>query len=1220
MSTFRTSEQGGWRLAPAVTGDMNWLREPDTEPLPGYRLLEPIGTGGFGEVWKCLAPGGILKAIKFVYGNLNDLEVEDGRAQQELKALERVKQVRHPFLLSIEQIQEIDGELIIVMELADQNLHECFLEYQQRGLPGIPRDKLLAYLDDAAVGLDYLIEKHGLQHLDVKPRNLFLVADRVKVADFGLVKTLERSSISGLLGGVTPLYAAPETFANKISRHTDQYSLAIVYVELMTGRRPFDGKNVRQLALQHMSAPPDLSMLPEAERDIVGRALAKDPDQRFPSCTAFIRTLAALGRSPCSTPSLDSYSLGNLSVPSLAQLALPDSSPSTPVLPAKSGSGLSATPTLIAAPSPAPHPGPSRSDERLLEATEPQFEVGLLRPSLMLGIGSFGRRALQEIRRRLIDRIGDASQLPALRFLYLDCDPEATHKALSAPAEAALHTDEILLTPLQPVTQYRRRQLEQILEWLPREKLYSIPRNLQAGGVRAFGRLAFCDHYLRFVARLKREIQIAMHPESLSQTSAQTGLNVRDTIPQVLIFASLAGGSGGMLLDVGYSVRRVLQRIAGGQQARLIAFIYLAAPSDPASPDHELANVVAGLTELHHYADPDVTFNAQYGGPDGVRVEGRGLPFTATYLLAMEERSGAAFRRCLARLASYVSNELTTLLGPALDAHRSRPVALGRTPFRTFGVYSLWYPRGLLLRAAAQRLCAQLVRLWGEEGEPDCEDVIAQAVARITSDERLSLTTVEEQEHGKMQSPVAEIASVAEPLKRWLQELGQQWSAVAKAGQGTTWARQIWEQTREWLGWHSPHLPESAVVRSRWYRTLEDAARRQAEAWTNEAFAVVEALAEHPGRRLAAVESGLRQIEYWCEKQALFAEQHLDQLVRQLRQAYVDLRDAYNACQEGNATFSLLGGRGTRALRHFVEQHRQYVHLRLHEGVWEATARFFRLFQVHLEEKRRDIEVARLRLREIVHRLQGDARAEVSTDTPGRLASRGTPNAAPWPSGETTPSNSEGNPESATVRILFPEGEKDWEQAIERLLAHCRESELNRLEQALGQLVLAPRGGLLSICRVHADLYRLLAAPLIDQTIAFLANLLPTQDVAEVAIHQDSGSTISLSQRLRECHRLASPLLGANDGEEQTYLVVPSSQAGRELAAHLQQVVPRSLCIEVATPATDILFCREHEGLRLEELVASLLSCIPVYQKACHHILTNPHSRYDVAEWLPLWE
>src|SRR5207253_8465679 len=197
-------------------------------------------------------------------------------AQQEKKALERVKEVRHPFVLSIEQIQEVGGELVIVMELADKNRHGLLVESQSGGRPGIPRDVLLGLLDDAAVGLDHLIERHNLQHLDVKPRNLFMVADRVKVADFGLVKQLERSNSSGLMGGVTPIYAAPETFSNKISKHSDQYSLAVVYIERLTGKRPFSGKNIRQLALQHMTEPPDLSMLPEADRPVVERALAKN--------------------------------------------------------------------------------------------------------------------------------------------------------------------------------------------------------------------------------------------------------------------------------------------------------------------------------------------------------------------------------------------------------------------------------------------------------------------------------------------------------------------------------------------------------------------------------------------------------------------------------------------------------------------------------------------------------------------------------------------------------------------------------------------------------------------------------------------------------------------------------------------------------------------------------------------------------------------------------
>src|SRR4051794_969433 len=181
---------------------MSFMREPNAEPIPGYRLIEPLGSGGFGEAWKCEAPGGIHKAIKFVFGNLNSLDVDGARAEQELAALNRVKEVRHPFVLCMDRIEVVEGELVIVMELADRNLWDAFEECQSAGLVGIPRDNLLLYVRDAADALDHMNEKHNLQHLDIKPRNLFLVGGRVKVADFGLVKTLERSGASALLGGV----------------------------------------------------------------------------------------------------------------------------------------------------------------------------------------------------------------------------------------------------------------------------------------------------------------------------------------------------------------------------------------------------------------------------------------------------------------------------------------------------------------------------------------------------------------------------------------------------------------------------------------------------------------------------------------------------------------------------------------------------------------------------------------------------------------------------------------------------------------------------------------------------------------------------------------------------------------------------------------------------------------------------------------------------------
>src|SRR5438132_1259892 len=162
---------------------MGCLREANAEPIPGYRLIEPLGQGGFGEVWKCEAPGGLFKAIKFVTNG----EGTTCPAAQEKAALDRVKLLRHPFILSLERVEEIEGTLVVIMELADQSLHMLHTSCRDEGQPGLPRDELLAYLLEAAEALDWMNFEHGLQHLDVKPHNLFLVSGHVKVADFGLV-------------------------------------------------------------------------------------------------------------------------------------------------------------------------------------------------------------------------------------------------------------------------------------------------------------------------------------------------------------------------------------------------------------------------------------------------------------------------------------------------------------------------------------------------------------------------------------------------------------------------------------------------------------------------------------------------------------------------------------------------------------------------------------------------------------------------------------------------------------------------------------------------------------------------------------------------------------------------------------------------------------------------------------------------------------------------
>ena len=257
----------------------------------GYKLKERIGSGGFGEVWSAEAPGGLMKAIKIVFG------YHDGkRAQAELKALGRVKELRHPFLLSLERIEVFEGQLVVVSELADRSLADEFNLNIAEGKNGISREDMLRYMRCSAEALDYLSESHGLQHLDIKPENLLVIGAHVKVADFGLIKDLQQASQS-LMSGMTPAYAAPELFDGRPGKTSDQYSLAIVYQEMLTGCRPFSGTTPAQLAAQHINGKPDIHSLPKFDQAIIAKALAKDPSARFQSCVEMVEELSNRRRS-----------------------------------------------------------------------------------------------------------------------------------------------------------------------------------------------------------------------------------------------------------------------------------------------------------------------------------------------------------------------------------------------------------------------------------------------------------------------------------------------------------------------------------------------------------------------------------------------------------------------------------------------------------------------------------------------------------------------------------------------------------------------------------------------------------------------------------------------------------------------------------------------------------------------------------------------------------
>ncbi len=282
----------------AIARDLTMTLRIDvgTEPIAGYTLVRLLGRGGFGEVWEAVAPGGVRVALKFIRLGSTEADIEQ-------RALEVIRNIRHPHLLDVQFASRVGDCLVIAMPLCDASLLDRLRACQKQGLWGLPRAELLGYMEDLARAVDYLNEpRHpvgdkdgsrvGVQHRDIKPHNIFLVGDSVRLADFGLAKVLEASR-GGHSGSMSVHYVAPEVPAGRVTRWSDQYSLAVTYVHLRTGKLPFEGDSLVQILHAHLNNPPDLSGLPEEEHPVLGRALAKRPEERWPTCRAFVRALTA---------------------------------------------------------------------------------------------------------------------------------------------------------------------------------------------------------------------------------------------------------------------------------------------------------------------------------------------------------------------------------------------------------------------------------------------------------------------------------------------------------------------------------------------------------------------------------------------------------------------------------------------------------------------------------------------------------------------------------------------------------------------------------------------------------------------------------------------------------------------------------------------------------------------------------------------------------------
>ena len=287
--------------------------------LGNYQIVEKIGAGGMGSVYKAYQPSlGRYVAIKVLPPQTAGDPTFSERFAQEARA---VGKLRHPNIVTAFDFTQQDDIAYLVSDYIDGGTLA-----DQLGTP-LPLDYAMGILGPIAAALDYA-HARGIVHRDIKPQNVLMTREGTPVlTDFGLAKIVGPGSGMTQAGSLmgTADYMAPELAggAESAGPAADQYALGIIAYQILVGRHPFPSDNPLSALMAHVNKPVPLPsqlgvVLPPGAEAALIRALAKKPEDRFARSGDFVRGLAGSQYSVPPTPG------------GMAAFAPPQASPSQP--------------------------------------------------------------------------------------------------------------------------------------------------------------------------------------------------------------------------------------------------------------------------------------------------------------------------------------------------------------------------------------------------------------------------------------------------------------------------------------------------------------------------------------------------------------------------------------------------------------------------------------------------------------------------------------------------------------------------------------------------------------------------------------------------------------------------------------------------------------------------------------------------------------------------